>query len=393
MAPQRHVRARALFQGSNNDDVKDACLTITVKNPSLQLRCMAFDWSQVYLGNTLLQYAYFFGIIAGAVIVGKLITWISKNVIRAFADKTETKLDDIIAELFEGPVIFTIFIVTFHFARQVLTLSDTISNGFDKLIAILIILNAAWYLIRFLDSLLVYYIQPLAEKTETDLDDHLLPLLKRIVKIVVIAIALVMMVDRLGYNISTLVAGIGIGGLAFALAAQDLLGNFFGGIAIFSDKPFKIGDRVKIGTDADGFVREIGMRTTRIETFGGTMVILPNRKVADAVLENIATEKQRRMQMTIGVEYGTSVKKLDEAKKLIIKNIKAVEGLDHEAFNVAFNEFADSSLNIKVIYWITKEGMDRYWDVQDELLTGIKADFEKARIEFAFPTQTVYVKK
>ncbi len=311
----------ASFQGGGHDVYSRILTTITVKKTSCLRGSMAFDWSQVYFGNTLLQYAYFFGIIAGAVIVGKLITWISKNVIRAFADKTETKLDDIIAHLFEGPVIFTIFIVAFHFARQALVISEGMAAAFDKLIAILIILNAAWYLIRFLDSLIVYYIQPLAEKTETDLDDHLLPLLKRIVKIVVIAIALVMMVDKLGYNISTLVAGIGIGGLAFALAAQDLLGNFFGGIAIFTDKPFKVGDRVRIGTDVDGFVREIGMRTTRIETFGGTMLVMPNRKVADAVLENITNEKQRRMQMTLGVEYGTSVKKLGEAKRLIIKNI------------------------------------------------------------------------
>jgi len=231
--------------------------------------------------------------------------------------------------------------------------------------------------------------------TKTDLDDNLLPILKRLINIAIIIIASIMVIEKLGYNISTLVAGVGLGGLAFALAAQDLIGNFFGGIAILTDKPFKVGDRVRVGTSVDGFVREIGLRTTRVETRGGTILVVPNRQIVDSILENVTHEKERRMDMMLGLEYGTSEKKLQEAKSIIIKNINKVDGLDHEKHTVTFAAFAASSLDIKVTYWINEKGLDTfdYWDLQDELLMGIKRDFEKAGISFAFPTQTLHIKK
>jgi len=355
---------------------------------------MAFlGLGQTYLGNTLGQYVLFFLILIGAVAAGKLVTWISKTFLKAFASKTKTKLDDTILHVLEGPVLFTIFILALTFGKDVLTLSPTVADVFAKTITILWILNGAWYLVRLLNSALTHYVQPMAKKSETDLDDHMLPLLQRLIKIVIVAIVAIMIIEKLGYDVSTLVAGLGLGGLAFALAAQDLLGNFFGGLAILTDKPFKVGDRLKIGTDVDGFVREIGLRTTRLETLASTMIVVPNRKVVDAILVNVTREKARQIIIDIGVEYGTSVAKLEQAKKLIEKNIKAVKGLDHETFTIAFSSFGDFALNLKVIFWITKEGMDDYFGVQDKLNMGIKKDFEKAKIEMAFPTQTVYVRK
>jgi len=354
---------------------------------------MAIDLSYVFLNNTIYQYAVFFGVIAWALLIGKLVTWVSRNILKKIAAKTDTKVDDIIVGLFDGPILFTVFIIALYFAHDSLTLSDPVQNVINKILLILLIINAAWYLIRFLASVLTHYIEPLTAHTETDLDDHLLPILRRLVTIVIVVIAVILIMDKLGFNVSTLVAGLGIGGLAFALAAQDMLGNFFGGVAIMTDRPFKVGDRVKIGTDVDGNVREIGLRTTRVETLGGTMVVVPNRKVVDSILENITNEKERRVVMVLDLEYDTPVKKLDEAKKLLIANIKKTKDLDHQQYNVAFSEFGQFSLKMTVIYWITKKGLDRYWDVQDELHTAIKRDFEKAKIEFAYPTQTVKLKK
>jgi len=347
---------------------------------------------QTYLGNTLGQYALFLGILVCAVLAGKLVTWISKGFLKAFASKTKTKLDDMILYVLEGPVLFTIFILALNFSKDTLTLSPAVADVFAKAITVLWVINGAWYLIRLLGSAITHYVRPMTEKTETDLDDQMLPLLQRLVKIVIVVIAAIMVIEKLGYNVSTLVAGVGLGGLAFALAAQDLIGNLFGGIAILTDKPFKVGERIKIN-EVDGFVREIGLRTTRVETFGGTMVVMPNSKVVNSDLENVTAEKQRRMVFTIGVEYDTPVKKLEEGKRLIEKNLKAVKGLNHKEFAIQFVEFAASSLNIRVQYWITPEGMKEYFGVQDKFLFGIKKDFEKAGIEFAFPTQTIHLAK
>lgn len=349
-------------------------------------------FTTTYLGNSIDEYLYFFAVVIAAVLVGKVVTWTTKRFIRVFADKTETKADDLIVDLLEGPVLFTILLVALYFGQRLLTMTEWFADVYGKILSILFMLNIAWYLMRFIGGLMQHYIQPLTEKTDTDLDDHMLPIMKKLINFVIVAIVAIMAIDKLGYNVSSLLAGLGLGGLAFALAAQDLVGNLFGGIAILIDKPFKIGDRIKV-EGVDGFVREIGLRTTRVETFGGTMMVLPNSKVVNSVAENITAEKQRRMTFTLGVEYGTSVAKLEEAKRLVVSNIKKVPGLDHKEFSVTFKEFGGSSLDINVIYWITKKGLEEYWGVQDRLLLGIKKDFEKAGIEFAFPTQTVHVKK
>ena len=351
---------------------------------------MAFD--QLYLGNNIPDYIIFFALIFGSLIAAKIITWTTKKFVKAFAAKTKTKADDLLVELLEGPVLFSVFIAALWYGQHLLSLTEQIADFYNRGVMILFFINAAWYLVRLINGAIVHYIKPLTKKTETDLDDHLLPLMRKLVNFVIYAIVLIMVIDKLGFNVGSLLAGLGIGGLAFALAAQDLVSNLFGGIAILMDKPFKIGDRIKVGT-VDGYVREIGLRTTRVETFGGTMMVLPNSKVVDSVTENVSAEKERRMVFTIGVEYGTTIAKLEKGKELIIKNIKAVKGLNHKQFSVNFVEFDDSSLNIRTQYWITMDGMDDYFGVQDKLNMGIKRDFEKAKIDMAFPTQTVHVKK
>lgn len=350
------------------------------------------NWGAMYLGNTVWQYIVFLGLLSGMVVAGKIVTYISKTVLRTFADKTKTKADDLILSLLEGPVLFTLFVVGLYFGKRFLYFSETGAIVYNHAVSILFIINIAWYLIRFINGVITHYLKPLTSKTDTDLDDHLLPIMKKLVNLIVIVIVGIMIIDKFGYNVGSLLAGLGLGGLAFALAAQDLVSNLFGGIAILMDKPFKLGDRIKVD-DVDGYVREIGLRTTRVETFGGTMVVLPNSKVVDSVTENVSYEKERRMVFTIGVEYGTTLAKLEKAKKLVEQNLKKVKGLNHEKYSVYFVEFAASSLNIRVQYWITQEGMDDYFGVQDKFLTGIKKDFEKAKIDMAFPTQTVHVKK
>jgi len=339
---------------------------------------MALTIDTIIFGNTISQYLVFAGILAGAVVAGKLITWLSKNILKRVAAKTKTRADDIIVGLFEGPVLLTVFIVALYFARNILTLNGTLRLIVDKLLLLLVIINATWYLIRFLDSVIVNYLEPLTAKTETDLDDHLLPILKRTVNIVIVVIAAIIVIDKLGYNVSSLVAGLGLGGLAFALAAQDLLGNLFGGIAIFTDKPFKIGDTVRTG-DIEGTVREIGLRTTRIETYGGTVVVLPNRKVADSNLENISQEKARRVVMTLNLAYGTSAAKVEEAKRIVESRLTRIKGLDQRR-EISLNELGPAGISLRVVYWVQKRELDNQFAIKDELLTSLLREFEKAKI-------------
>ena len=203
------------------------------------------------------------------------------------------------------------------------------------------------------------------------------------------------LIKSFGYDVTSLVAGLGIGGLAFALAAQPLLSNLFGGIAIIADKPFHIDDRIVIDGKYDGFVREIGMRSTIIETLNSTKLTIPNAVIATTVVENITREKARKITMNLGLTYNSSTKKIEEAIKIlkeILEKNQFVVNNDKDCVSiVAFNEFKDFSLNINVIYYI--KDLDNISKAKTEINLAIKEKFEKAGIEFAYPTQTVYVKK
>jgi len=345
--------------------------------------------TETFFKNTIIDYLIFLGIIVAGLIVGRIIYYITQKVIRVRAEKTKTKLDNILVSVIEKPIAFLLFIITFDIAYKTLTLSEGGISFFSSTVDVLTTISVAWFIIAFVDALIINYIQPLTAKTESDLDDTLLPIVRRLVRAVLIIIAAIIIVDKFGYNVTSLIAGLGIGGLAFALAAQDLIANMFGGIAIITDKPFKLGDRIKI-EGYDGWVREIGLRTTRVETLDGFQMIVPNSKVADSILENVSREKARKTKMIIGVEYNTSLKKLEQAKKIIRDVIKKNKYTKDNSL-VAFTEFADSSLNILVIYWI--KDLDNILSTKDDVNTEIKKEFEKAKVSMAFPTRTVYLKK
>ncbi|PIZ56338.1 mechanosensitive ion channel protein MscL [Candidatus Woesearchaeota archaeon CG_4_10_14_0_2_um_filter_57_5] len=349
--------------------------------------------SSVYFGNTLRQYLLFFSIILSAFLIGKVILWVSANIIRKAAAKTKTKLDDLLLDVTEGPLVFLITVIALWFADQQLTLSVAMATRMGNVVKMLLAADVGWFLVRLVDAMLVHYVQPLTAKTKTDLDDHLLPFMRKLIKILIVAMTLVVILDNAGYDVGTLLAGLGIGGLAFALAAKDLLANIFGGLTVIFDKPFRLGDRIKIG-DHEGFVREIGMRTTRIETLASTQVIVPNSKVTESFVENVSREQYRRILFKLGITYDTPPGKVKRAKEIVLDVLskhKNIASKDEKPPKVAFTEFADFSLNIQVLYWMKDTTL--YFETQDEVNSQILERFNKAGIEFAFPTRTIYTKK
>jgi MscS family membrane protein len=196
--------------------------------------------------------------------------------------------------------------------------------------------------------------------------------------------------------VTSLVAGLGIGGLAFALAAQPLLTNLFGGLSIIADKPFHLGDRIRVDLQHEGIVREIGMRSTVIETANTTKLIIPNSVIASSVIENLSkyTDHATRVTFNVGLTYDTSNAKIRQAIDILQKILdsnKYVVKKDDLAPKAVFNELRDSSLNIYVAYsFIAKPPHTN--NLRTEINLAIKEEFEKAGIEFAYPTQTVHVK-
>ncbi|MBW3019365.1 mechanosensitive ion channel family protein [Candidatus Woesearchaeota archaeon] len=352
---------------------------------------MASFLYQTYFNNTVLQYLIFFAFLAGGFIVSKILVWINNKIIKKLAAKTQTRFDDILLDLLEKPFVIYLTVLFVYIGFQFLKFPDypKIPAYFGHIIYLCVAVNTAWLFARIIRTLIEEYVAPMASRTKTDLDDTLIPILKKLAVFIIYAIAAIMVLNHFGQDIGALLAGLGIGGLAFALAAKDLLANIFGSVTILTDKPFSIGQRIKIN-GFDGFVREINVRTTRVETMEGNMLYIPNAKFTDSMLENVSKEKARKIVMNIGVTYDTSNAKMKKAVDIIQKILDTQKSLK-EGSLVYFTEFGDSALNILVIYWITDK--DNILPIKHDINMKIKEQLEKAKIDMAFPTQTIHVKK
>jgi MscS family membrane protein len=345
-----------------------------------------------YFNNTIVDYLIFFSIVGLGFILAKVIYWVIQNIIKKFTEKTVTRLDDILVEVLETPIVVYIVLLATEIGWNFLSFADhpKIDLYFGHFAYMIFVLNTAWLISRLINAILDNYIKPFAEKTETDLDDHLLPILSKVVNIITFLIGIIMILHHFGQEIGPMLAGLGIGGLAFALAAKDLLSNLFGSITIILDKPFKVGQRIKINS-YDGFVKEINLRTTKIQTLEGTMIYVPNSNFTDRTLENVTEEWARRVKMDIGLVYDTDVKKMKKAKEIINKILNEQEGIDKEKKMVYFTDFGAYSKNILLIYWITDS--NNIFPIRDNVNFRIMDEFAKAKIEMAFPTQTIEIKK
>ncbi|MDD3175690.1 MAG: mechanosensitive ion channel family protein [Candidatus Nanoarchaeia archaeon] len=344
--------------------------------------------SFVILNNTIFQYLVFLLIILGSFYLTKLAYFAFKKIFHVIASKTTSRIDDLLVEALEKPVLFSVFLAGIYYGRRVLILSDSINSIFSKSFTSLIVLLIAWFLLKILDAIMMNYFSP-SSSSSIKLNESIYPILSKLLNFVILIITFLWIVQNLGYQVTSLIAGLGIGGLAFALAAQDVLSNMFGGAAILSDKPFKIGNRILVD-GIDGFVKQIGLRSTVLETWDGTKVIIPNKKMADSVVENISVERARRVKLVLGLEYSTTTKKLNQAKKILSDLVLKNKSTDDKSL-VNFVGFNSSSLDLQVIYWI--KDLDRILETKDEINFAIKEQFEKNKINFAYPFQTIYLKK
>jgi len=322
------------------------------------------------------------------IILGKIFYYFCKNRLRAWAHKTKTKLDDYLIDILEEPIVLLLVTVSVAVGERFLTLNETAERIFDNLIFVLVSLTITWFLIRFIDMLVKEYFEPLVSKSESKLDDQILPIIRKSTKSVVLILAAIVILSNLGYDILSVLTGLGIGGLAIALAAQDAVKNVIGGFSIFWDKPFQIDDYVEISGE-NGTVSEVGIRSTRLKTIGGTTIVIPNSKVADTVIENYSTRPSRRISLTIGLTYDTSSDRMVEAMQIISDTIKAVGGVDEKSIMTRFVNFGAYSLDLEIVYCITD--MANWKMIIHKINMGLKTNLDDAAIDMAFPTETHYV--
>ncbi len=340
-----------------------------------------------FYGNTIFAWLKALAIIVGALLVGKTAYWIFQNVARRLTAKTKTKLDDIILDMIEEPVVVILTVMGFALAFNTLTFeSERVGEFIRHAMTAAITLSVAWLLVRLIDSLIQEYLVPLAERTESDLDDQLLPILRKGTKLAIWVVGFIVALNNAGYDVGALLAGLGVGGLALAIAAQDTVANIFGGVTIFADRPFVIGDRVRVG-GYDGIIRDIGIRSSRLETRDGALVTMPNSTFTSSAVENVTAGVGRRIVLQLGLTYDTSAAQMERALDILRGIAEANDNLTDDV-KLSFSSWGDFAMGIRFAFFIKLDSHFR--NTENAVNLEILKQFTAEGLEFAYPTQTIY---
>jgi len=343
----------------------------------------------LFFGSDISQYGLFFIAIVAGVIISKVLYFFIKKYGTILTSKTENKFDDLIIEVINIPMIFAGFIAGLIVGYQFLTPDvPFIVDNFSKVIGSLIILNLTWLALKLVDGIIEHFMIPLSEKTESKLDDQLIPILRKLAKACVVVLSGVIILSSFGVDVLPLIAGLGIGGLAIAFAAQKTVEDMFGGLSIFASKQFVVGDAVRV-KGIEGTVEAVGIRNTRIKDWDGRINTIPNSNVVSDNILNISSEPKRRVSITLGLTYSTSYAQMQNAMKILKEIVKKHPDCDHDDIRAIFKEYDNSSLNIWFVYYITNQS--RKFEVMSEVNMEIKKQFEKAKLSFAFPSQSIYI--
>jgi MscS family membrane protein len=344
--------------------------------------------TQTYYGNTVTDWALALGIAVAAFLVGKTVYWSIGAVVRRLTRDTRTALDDFLVDTIDGPIVIIVTVLGLWIALQTLTLPTGVTDFAWNAAQAALVLAVTWMLSRVWGGVVGTLLAPLAAKTESDLDDQLIPIARKGGRTAIWVLGVIVALNNAGYDVAALIAGLGIGGLALAMAAKDTVSNFFGGFTIFTDQPFALGDRIVI-SGIDGTVSEIGIRSTRLRKLDGREVTIPNSRFADSPVENVTREPSRKIVLNLGLTYDTAPQAMRRAME-VLQEIAEAQGEDliQDKTLVGFNGFGDFAMNVLFIYYITP-GAD-ILGTQTAVNLAILDRFGAEGLEFAFPTQTIY---
>jgi MscS family membrane protein len=356
---------------------------------------------EIIRGNTIWRFGLVLLVVLIAMAAGRIVQFaINSFAVRRAEKKGHTPLTLLLKAL-ANPVYVAIFAAGLFFAKLPLFFHDengirtAIGEGWTKLARVVLAIAAAYGLYRLVD-VIEYYLNRLIGRTETKLDDMLVPIVRKSLRITIAIIAVLLISENiLGANVKSLLLSAGVGGIAVALAAKDTIANFFGSITIFTDRPFQMGELVKIG-EHRGPVEAVGFRSTRIRTLEGHLVTIPNSVIASTSVENIGKRPFIRRTSNITITYGsghTKAKRAVEIIKDVLAGVPEVNTDPEKPPRVYFSDFNDWSLNIYMSYWVRPDDYWLYHQVNEQVNLEIMKRFEAEQIEFAFPTQTLYVKK
>jgi small-conductance mechanosensitive channel len=340
----------------------------------------------VYWGNALQDWLIALIVFAVSLMALKIIQRVAVRKLSRLAKFTVNEFDDMLVDVFKNTKFLILMVAAAYLALRVVTLPAAFVAFWKKFVVVVLIVQGGFWLSAGITFFLRRTIQKRSEQDASTATT--ITFLGFMARLVLWVLVLLMILDNLGVNITGLVAGLGIGGLAVALAVQNILGDLLASLSIVLDKPFVIGDFVVVDS-LSGTIEHIGLKTTRVRSINGEQLIFSNTDLLKSRIRNFKRMSERRVVFSFGVVYQTPMEKI-QAVKRIVKDI--IEKQENARFDrVHFKEFGDSSLNFEVVYFVPSQDFNLYMDVQEAVNLEIFRRFGEEGIEFAYPTQTLYV--
>jgi len=343
--------------------------------------------SQTYFGNTIEAYLIALGILIGGIVLIKIFKTIVLYRLKKWAEKTETTLDDFLIKGIEKSIVPLLYYGAFYAAITSLTLNPQTK----KIVDITSLALLTFFIVRFISSTIMFTLSYFIKKQERGEEKaRQLRGMTVLINIFVWVLGIVFLMDNLGFDISAVIAGLGIGGIAIALAAQTILGDLFSYFVIFFDRPFEVGDFINVG-DKVGTVEYTGIKTTRVRALSGEQLVFSNTDLTNSRIHNFKKMQERRVVFKLGVIYQTTAAQLEEIPKIVREITENHPDVRFDRGH--FSSYGDFSLNFEFVYYVFGSDYVKYMDTQQSINLKIYNEFEKRGIEFAYPTQTLFVNK
>lgn len=351
----------------------------------------------VMLGDWFMQQRFrllvFFAGLVLSFLLAALISWIIRKIVQILAARTKSEIDNKLIDGLHAPIMLLLISSGVICSVAVLDMPQMLDDGLRRVYFATATLSIVWGVLRVI-GVLDEHFKKIAASTSNNLDNLLIDLLRRVAKFAIWIIAALFIAQNIfKLNVSALLAGAGVAGLAVAFAAQNTVANIFGAITLILDKPFGIGDRVKLNDGTMGMVEAVGLRSTRLRSLDGSVWYVPNRQMADSSLENFAKRENLKYMFEIGLIYGTPAEKMRRAVELLHEILDNDPHFDMEELppRIYFTDFKDWSLNITVIVWFQTQDWFEMQTMRHELNLTILERFNAEGLEFAFPTSTQYL--
>lgn len=340
---------------------------------------------QVFLGNSLKDWGIALALFAGIYILVRIFKYIVIRHFTRLSLKTETTFDDFIVELLKKSVVPVLYFSGGYFAFRSLTFPDKVHDALK--VALMFVFT--FYVLRTITSTIKYFVYTAIDKyDDSELKKKQAKGILIIINAVVWMLGIVFLLDNMGKDVTTIITGLGIGGIAIALAAQTILGDLFSYFVIFFDRPFEIGDYIVVD-DKSGTVEYVGIKTTRIRTLTGDLLVCSNTDLTNARVHNFKKMERRRVLFTLGVLYESTPEMLEKIPTIIKESIDELEGITFDRSH--FSNYGAFSLDFETVYYVEQSDYAFHMQRKQELFLAIFRKFNKEGIGFAYPTQTLYM--